>query len=474
MRIVWADLAKADLHGSQVTLQGWPMMPQEEDAGAAPAYFALAYFALADDALCCAGCLPKNPERRVEVFAAEPIRLDGRALDLQGRLVRLPDDDPSGWRYQLHAARALPRPAGDSSFSRRHVLGGALAFALSAWQPIPAQAAEIDPEPGKRLLANRLTIDLHSHAGAINGVRRIAERAPYRPVAAPMRAGGMAVICLSAVSDSPVTHLDADRRIRPQRDPKPGELFTHTSQAVERALGLVREQKLGIIRSSADLHAARANKPSVIIATEGADFLEGKLERLDMAYREWHLRHLQLTHYRPNELGDIQTEPPVHGGLTDFGAAVIEGCNRLGIVVDVAHGTLDLVKRAAKVSRKPLVLSHTSYLEKPRQFSRRINAEHAKLIAGTGGVIGIWPTQSSFEDLPAMAAGMAKLAHIIGIDHVGLGSDMMGLVGPSVFGSYEHLPQLASALLQQGIDETGVLKILGGNYQRVFEQSLAS
>ena len=52
------------------------------------------------------------------------------------------------------------------------------------------------------------------------------------------------------------------------------------------------------------------------------------------------LRHLQLTHYRVNELGDIQTELPVHNGLTDFGAAVIRRCNQVGLVVDVAHGTV--------------------------------------------------------------------------------------------------------------------------------------
>jgi membrane dipeptidase len=49
----------------------------------------------------------------------------------------------------------------------------------------------------------------------------------------------------------------------------------------------------------------------------------------------------------------------VHGGLTDFGAEVVRACNRLGIV-DTAHGTYDLVKRAAAVTTKPLVLSHTS------------------------------------------------------------------------------------------------------------------
>src|ERR1041385_6546882 len=89
---------------------------------------------------------------------------------------------------------------------------------------------------------------------------------------------------------------------------------------------------------------ARTNGPTMIVAVEGADFLEGALAPLEAAHRDHRLRQLQLTHYRVNELGDIQTLPPVHGGLTAFGADVIRACNRLGIVVDVAHGTYELVK----------------------------------------------------------------------------------------------------------------------------------
>ena len=126
----------------------------------------------------------------------------------------------------------------------------------------------------------------------------------------------------------------------------------------------------------------------------------------------------------------------MHGGLTDFGAEVIKRCNRLGIVVDVAHGTYDLVKRAAGVTTKPLVLSHTSLSSQPGARSRLVSAEHAHVVADTGGLVGIWPPAGIFPDMPALAAGMARMVDAIGIDHVGLGSDMRGLVGPSVFSSY--------------------------------------
>jgi membrane dipeptidase len=158
----------------------------------------------------------------------------------------------------------------------------------------------------------------------------------------------------------------------------------------------------------------------------------------------------------------------VHGGLTDFGAEVIRICNRLGIVVDTAHGTYDLVKRAADVTNKPLVLSHTSLTRTPGPQSRQISAEHARAIAGTGGVIGVWPPSSIFPDRRAFVEGLARMAEVVGVDHVGLGSDMLGLTVPSVFDSYRDLPQLAQGLLDHGFTPVEAGKILGGNYARVF------
>jgi membrane dipeptidase len=231
---------------------------------------------------------------------------------------------------------------------------------------------------------------------------------------------------------------------------------------------LVEQQRLAVITDAASLQAAVQTGPGVIVASEGADWLDTSIERLDEAYEQYHLRHLQLTHYRVNDLGDIQTESPVHDGLTDFGAEVIRACNRRGIVVDVAHGTYDLVKRAAAVTAKPLVLSHTSLNPHPAPRSREISPDHAQLIAETDGVIGVWPPAFRYRNKGELAAGMARLADLVGIDHVGLGSDMLGLTGPSSFNSYRELPELAAALAAKGFSRDDVGKILGGNYARVF------
>jgi hypothetical protein len=112
--------------------------------------------------------------------------------------------------------------------------------------------------------------------------------------------------------------------------------------------------------SAADIEAAhKAGQPAIVGDVEGLDFLDGKLERLEEAHQR-DIRHLQLVHYTPNDIGDFQSGAITHHGLTEFGAEVIRACHRLGFVCDVAHATEAMVKRAVKIATKPLVLSHTA------------------------------------------------------------------------------------------------------------------
>lgn len=353
----------------------------------------------------------------------------------------------------------MPR-ASSTLVSRRRVIAAGAAFALAG--PKSPRAADTSDAALRAALAGP-TVDMHSHAG--NFIRPATS---FGQVAAPMREGGMSVACLAIVADRPAIRVGSDRRISVVREPSPGELHRAGAEAFARLLRLADEQKLSIVTDAATLTRARANGPAVIVASEGADFLEGKLDPLDEAYQKYHLRHLQLTHYRPNELGDIQTSGPFREGLTPFGADVVRACNRRGIVVDVAHGTYDLVKSAAAVSQKPLVLSHSSLARSNEaSLSRLITPDHARAVAATGGVIGIWPPSSVFRSKDAMADGMARMAEIVGIDHVGLGSDMEGLPEPSSLASYAELPALARAMLAHFTPDEAA-KILGGNYARVF------
>ena len=456
---------RAQPDGTEVEVDGFI-------ATALPAGHA-SYFLLVDEPACCVGCFPRDRRAAVEVFAAAPIPLTGLRVRLRGTW-RVQRDDASGWRYRLHDAR-LAEPAGWSAVGRRLVLAGAPLMCVAACvagQAASAEASERETA-ARAAVASGTTVDIHSHAANIIGVRNVTENRPIGVLAEPMRTGGLSVVCLAITADAPCHRVMPDGRIHPYRTPAPGELYDYAQRNFERVHRLVREQRLAVVTDAASLTAARGGTPAAIIASEGADFLEGRADRVDQAYERWQLRHLQLVHYRVNELGDIQTESPEHGGLTDAGVEVIRRCNRRGVVVDVAHGTFSLVKRAAAVTQKPLVLSHTSLTPRPSATSRQISPEHARLIAETGGVIGVWPSQSIFPTLSAMAIGMLRMADAVGLDHVGLGSDMLGLVGGSVFSDYRALPAVAEALLEVGFSVTDVAKVLGGNYARVFAACMA-
>ena len=500
MQIDWITIRTdeaAALHDTTIDISGW-LTPLDPSVGHAD------YFLLAADAPCCGGCMTADPLSSIEVITASPVERSawrGEAIRLRGRLLQL-RDDPAGWRFRLVEAmpvalEELPSESRSTgSVSRRAFLASGAAVGLAACAPGRFASYRDDQEStdaggpaGTRVASSAasgaalrwqaragvLTIDMHSHGGRVIVSRdpAIGANRPFVPLAAPMRAGGMNVICLAIVTDTTVTRVSANRkRFEAWREPAPGELYALGQAEFARAHRLVAREQMQVVTDAASLSSRGSAGPCVIIAAEGADFLEGNLERVDEAYTVHQLRHLQLTHYRVNELGDIQTQAPVHGGLTDFGADVVRRCNSLGIVVDVAHGPYALVKRAAATTSKPLVLSHSALAARSLARSRLISPDHARVIAGTGGVIGVWPSSGTFSDLPAMAEGVKRMADVVGVEHVGLGTDMLGLISPPVFRTYAQLPALADALLSTGFtqDETG--QLLGGNYRRVFQAAV--
>ena len=158
-------------------------------------------------------------------------------------------------------------------------------------------------------------------------------------------------------------------------------------------------------------------------------------------------------------------------GLTPFGAEVIQACNRLGLVVDVAHATADMVKQAVKVSTKPLLLSHTALRGSKAQGStplteRQVTPDHARAIADTGGSIGIW---HFFPSLERYVDGLKEMADVVGVDHVSIGTDQQP--NPGVVQEYGTFMRLVDAMLSGGFTPTDAAKIVGGNYLRIFAAS---
>ena len=243
-----------------------------------------------------------------------------------------------------------------------------------------------------RCAAKNVSVDVHSHGGKTG----ITSKAPPNDdLANAMRTGSLAVACLADVPDGPILGRNTEGVLAAVGTPEPGQLYRHHLERLAWMDEMVANHGLRRALSAADLEAAhQAGHPAIIADVEGLDFLETKLERLEEAHQRG-IRHLQLVHYTPNDIGDFQTGAIMHQGLTSFGAEVIRACHRLGFVCDVAHATEDMVNQAIKVATKPLLLSHTALFGSqamgPTPLSgRQVGADHARAIAETGGSIGIW------------------------------------------------------------------------------------
>ncbi len=319
------------------------------------------------------------------------------------------------------------------------------------------------------VLRKSISVDVHTHGGKTG----ITSKAPPNDdLAGAMRAGSLAVACLADVPDGPVLGRDAAGVLAALRTPEPGELYRHHLERLAWMEEMVAHHGLRRACSAADLEAAhRAGQPAIIGDVEGLDFLETKLERLEEAHQRG-IRHVQLVHYTPNDIGDFQTGAVMHQGLTSFGAEVIRACHRLGFVCDVAHATEDMVRQAVKIATKPLLLSHTalngSQAMGPTPLQgRQISPDHARAIAETGGSIGIW---HFFSSLDKYADGIKEMAEIVGVDHVSIGTDQH--VTPGSVSDYTQWVHLIAAMLSGGFTPEEAGKIAGGNYMRIFSAAV--
>jgi membrane dipeptidase len=323
-------------------------------------------------------------------------------------------------------------------------------------------------ERARKLLAASISVDVHSHAGK-GGI--FSRRPPSDDLARGMRAGRVAIVCLADVPDGPVIDRDARGVLVAMRRPEPGELYRYHLDRLGWMDELVARHGIRRALTVSDLESAHAaGEPAIIMDSEGLDFLEMKLERLEESHRRG-IRHVQLVHYTPNDIGDFQTGAVVHNGLTPFGAEVVRACQRLGLVIDVAHATAEMVKQTVKVATRPLLLSHTALRGSKAQgetslTERQVTPDHARAVADTGGSIGIW---HFFPSVERYVDGLKEMADVVGVDHVSIGTDQLSDQG--ALPTYDGFARLVEAMLAGGFTAEDTVKIVGGNYLRIFKAS---
>jgi membrane dipeptidase len=256
--------------------------------------------------------------------------------------------------------------------------------------------------------------------------------------------------------------------------PKPGEPFAFTLDRFARIARTIDDGD-AVLATSPEvvLDAKRQGKLALLAALEGGDGLEGRVENLRDLYRRG-LRLLQLVHFRANELGHIQTYPYSPGGLTPFGREAVHEANRLGIIIDLAHANTETIMDALKESSQPVLFSHTG-AKALHDGDRYLSDDEIIAIASKGGVIGIWPNGESNPTMDDMVRNIDYVKKLVGIDHVGIGSDLRGMASyTSEFGEDANFQTIAEALLAHGFSNSEVGKVMGGNFFRVWQQVSAA
>ena len=219
--------------------------------------------------------------------------------------------------------------------SRRKFLAtvSAASAAVSLWPLISRAADEVDPKVAA-LVASTLGIDTHNH---IDGPTNAADMpGPDIDLAGEMKRSGLSAICATFALDY-------------QKPGPAGEVNERFGNALDAMDAQLKRNQMQRALNLKDLQSAHGKKQPIIIqAVEGGHFLEGKLDRVEAAFKRG-LRVLGMMHdsdMHRSRWGDIYTRPAHLGGLTEFGAGVVEECNRLGILIDLTHASVDSVKAA--------------------------------------------------------------------------------------------------------------------------------
>lgn len=232
-----------------------------------------------------------------------------------------------------------------------------------------------------------------------------------------------------------------------------------------------------IIRTREDLAQylqRRKSNPDTtagFLTIEGLHCLEGKLENLRVLFEAGY-RVMAPTHFFDTELGGS-----AHGlnkmGITEFGKAVLEEMARLHIVLDLAHASPQLMADSLALAKGPVVVSHTG-VRGTCDNRRNLNDDQLRAIAATGGVVGIgfWDTATCGTDVASIVRALQYAVGVAGADHVALGSDWDGSTGTPIDAA--GVAQITQGLLDAGMKEEEIAKVMGLNTVRVLETWLPS
>jgi membrane dipeptidase len=279
---------------------------------------------------------------------------------------------------------------------------------------------------------------------------------------------------------------------------------------------------LGMAYSADDVvRLHKEGRVASLIGVEGGHQIADSLPVL-RAYYALGARYMTLSHATANNFADSATDNPKHHGLTPFGKAVVREMNRLGMIVDLAHVSPDVMRQALAISQAPVMFSHSgarAVTEHPRNVPDDVLA----LVARNHGVVmanfatnyvsrdkSVWLAERSAEQarensppfgglyigqpekaaaamaawekthpkpavtLPMVADHIEHIRKVCGVDCVGLGSDFDGIPdAPTGLEDVSKYPALLAELARRGWSDEDLAKLAGGNILRVLRDNEA-
>jgi len=373
------------------------------------------------------------------------------------------------------------------------VAGIALIWAFTSWhlerfvnRVEPVRLPEVTPA-ARALHASSTVIDLH--ADSLLFRRDLLRRSDVGHVDLPrLREGGIALQVFTTVTVVPVG-ADIDRTEPPGIDLLTladwarlstcawrGPLCRALDQAERlRAFAEASQGRLLLIRDLADLAnllERRRTDPQVVgalLGAEGAHAMEGDPANLDALFQAG-FRMIGLAHFFDNEYGG-SAHGVEKGRLSPLGRSTLLRMEELGILVDLAHLAPAALDEALGLLTKPTVVSHGG-VKGTCDNLRTLSDAHVRRIAAGGGVIGIgyWETAVCGTEPRHVVDAIRYVVDLVGDDHVALGSDYDGAT--TVGFDTSRLPALTQAMLDAGLPQESIRRILGGNALRVLESTL--
>ncbi|MBU1494248.1 MAG: dipeptidase [Actinobacteria bacterium] len=274
-----------------------------------------------------------------------------------------------------------------------------------------------------------------------------------------------------------------------------------------------RSPDLTALAATADqAQAIRASgRIAGMMGAEGGHQIENSLDAITELHQR-NVRYITLTHADTTDWADSATDAPRHGGLSPFGEEVVGEMNRVGMLVDISHVAADTMRDAIRVSRAPVIASHSSAFSLAHH-PRNLPDDVLQMVAETGGVVMVTFVPAFIvESTARMALDMFEkdralratfgadeedayqaarreaakglefdrgtpadvadhidhIREVAGVDHIGLGGDYDGVQRlPAGLEDVSCYPALTAELLARGWVEADIRKVLGENAMRV-------